>query len=330
MISVKRVDEYVLRDIVVLGNGCTVFTTYEWVTFLKKNQNAEPVILELLKGNSRMGYFVGLITKKVGLNILGSPFEGWLTPDMGFIRIQHHNINEALRAVAEYAIKELKCWYILICDKNISFNELDSDIKITHEKMLHIDISRTLEDIFESFKKNGRRDIRASERKGVEAVRVPFDEAFVSEYYKQLTDVFAKQELKPFYNKKKLMDLVDAYRETPDRVLALEARLKDGTCIATVLSFGLNDWAYYVGAASYRLHQKYLPNESLFWAFVEHWHGLGVKNLDLMGLRPYKMKYNPAVVDIPHIYFQRVPGLHSMKKLAKKAIMIIRKIRGKR
>lgn len=330
MIYTKRVDDYVLCDIDVLANDQTIFTTFEWVAFLKKNQHVDPVILELSDDNERVGFFVGLITKKLGLNILGSPFEGWLTPDMGFIRLKEFNINEALSAIAEFAFKELKCWYILICDKKIVNEELEAKFKVSMEKVLHIDLSTSLEAVRKNFTKNGRRDISASERKGSLPIRVPFDEAFVEEYYKQLIDVFGKQNLKPFYDKKKLLDLVEAFKEAPDRVLALEARLEDGTCAATVLSFGFKEWAYYAGAASYREYQKYLPNERLFWAFVEHWHGLGALNLDLMGVRPYKMKYNPNVLDIPFIYFERIPGLHKMKNLAKRSIMIARKIKGKR
>ena len=54
-----------------------VFQTAEWISFLIDTQKGEPVIAALKDGNETLGYFSGLIVKKFGLKILGSPFRGW-------------------------------------------------------------------------------------------------------------------------------------------------------------------------------------------------------------------------------------------------------------
>lgn len=328
MMEITRLGKEELKKYSNGGYNNTVFTTYEWISFLEKNQNGNPIILELAESGRTVAVFVGMLVKKMGFKVLGSPFEGWLTPDMGFIRLEDFDINDALRSVARYAFKTLRCSYIQICDKNIKKEELDNSIKYFEGNLLQLPISSDVEKVIESFTKNGRRDVRAATRKGLEVKKVPFDREFVDNYYSQLVEVFAMQNLKPFYGKDKLYDLVDAFKDSPEKVLALSAEL-DNKCVATVLSFGLNHWGYYLGAASFKEQRQKLPNERLFLAFVEHWAERSVGNLDLVGYREYKMKYNPMIIDIPTVYFEKVPGMLRMKKIARKVISCVRKARGK-
>jgi hypothetical protein len=61
-----------------------VFQTPAWLAFLAEMQGAEPVLAELKDGNESLSYLPGMILKKMGLRIFGSPFPGWSTPYMGF------------------------------------------------------------------------------------------------------------------------------------------------------------------------------------------------------------------------------------------------------
>jgi len=302
----------------------SVFTTSVWLSFLEKNQKIEPIILELYDNAELVAIFVGGLVKKMGIRILASPFEGWLTPDMGFVEIQKFDVNKAVKSVAKYAFSELRCWLVQIQDKKISPNDLDKRTITGSEKLLYINISGELENVLENFTKNGRRDVRASQRKGVIFEKVDFNRDFVDIYYQQLEDVFAKQNLKPFYSKTKLYDLVDAFENNSDFVAAFEAKLDNGQCIASVFSFGYEEYAYYMGAASFREYQKFLPNEGLFWEFVKYWNGRGIKKIDLVGDREYKRKYAPKIIENPIIIYERVPGIFCLKKLAKKIVQIKR------
>ena len=328
--NVRRVSKEELKTYSKSGYGNTVFTTYEWISFIEQNQKAEPVVLELFDREKKVGLFVGLVVKKMGVRILGSPFEGWLTPDMGFIYIDRFDVNEALQCVARYAFKTLKCLYVQICDKRIKIEDLKSNIKYQTRTLLKLSISSDVENIVSGFIRNGRRDVRASMRKGLEAKKVPFDNDFVDMYYSQLIDVFDKQNLKPFYNKQKLYDLVDAFKDSPEKVFAVAIFSEDNKCVATIMSLGFNQWGYYLGAASYRDYQRYLPNERAFLCFVEHWSTLCINDLDLVGYREYKMKYNPELIDVPVIYFEKIPGLLKIKGIMRKAISFVRVLRGKK
>lgn len=304
----------------------TIFTTKLWVDFLEKNQKIEPIILDLMDGKTVKGVFVGGLIKKAGIKILGSPFEGWLTPDMGFIVLDELDFNDAIQVVANYAFKELKCWIVQIEDKKIIIEKLNPKYHVETDKLLYMDINKSDDEVLKGFTKNGRRDVRASERKGVKFIEVSFDEQFVETHYKQLEDVFDKQGLKPFYSIDKLIDLVEFFKDYPERVVALEAISEDGTNVASNFTFGYKKWAYYVGAASYREHQKLLPNEGLVWKFIQSWKEKGIINLDLVGYRQYKMKYAPEIIEVPVVMIERFPGVIMMKNLAKKAIVMKRKI----
>lgn len=308
---------------------CTVFSTKEWLNFLSENQKAQPVILELWNNGNVDAYFFGGIIQKFGIKILGSPFNGWLTPDMGFsvrngIVFDYH---AAIIDVVNYSFKSLKCLLVQILDNSIQSADGFQDFYFEESNLLYIDGHKTIEEILEAFSKNGRRDVRASGRKGLVFKKVPFDRKFVEEYYAQLIDVFAKQNLKPSYGIDKMYDLVKAYEMNPDNVLALEAIFQD-KCIATVFSFGYKDWAYYIGAASFREYQKYLPNEGLFWEHVKYWREKGVCNFDLVGYREYKMKYNPEIIKVPVFVFSKYRILVYGKNIAKKIIKSIRKLQG--
>ena len=312
------------------GKIKNVFTTYEWIAFLRKNQRITPVVLRLDdEGCRTKAYFVGGVIRKSGFKILGSPFEGWLTCEMGFIEVESFDINLALRAVARYAFKTLKCHYVQITDYTINEQALDKDIKRFYGKLLHLNISKTLDEILNNFSKNGRRDVRASQRKGLTVEKVPFDRVFIDAYYEQLIEVFEKQGLQPFYTKQKLYDLSDAFLDSPEKIIALVAKTENGHNAGTVFSLGLGDRAYYIGAASYRQYQKLLPNEILFWAFLEHWHECGIKKLDLVGYREYKLKYNPQIIDVPVVYFERYFGIYWAKNMAKNLVKLLRKVKGK-
>ncbi len=327
MYSIRSItiDEYRnLPDV----NGQTVFTTVEWISFLIKNQKASPIILELCIEANVIAYFVGLVVNKFGIRILGSPFKGWLTPDMGFVKVADFDHVKAIQDVAAYAFKTLHCMYFQITDKELSCDEVEGKLYYEKTNLLQINLEKPQEEMLESFTKNGRRDVRAALRKDTEYKTVPFDKEFVRVHYSQLEDVFAKQNLKPFYSIQKLYDLAEAFEDKPENIVALAA-YSEGKCVASVFSVGYGEWAYYMGAASFREYQKLLPNEGLFWNFVEYWYDKGIKRLDLVGYREYKMKYNPEVSVIPTVIIAKYRVLIYAKKLAEGLIRLSRKIKGK-
>ena len=306
----------------------TVFLTEEWIRFLMKNQNAEPVILQINDGQTVVAYFVGMVVKKFGLRIFGSPFEGWLTCDMGFIRVGAFDVNEALRLVADYAMKTLHCCFVQIYDKQIREEELDAGIKRFTKPMLQLDIAKPEDEIMQNFTKFARTRIRLAGRR-LTFEKVPFDREFVDVYFDQLEEVFKRQKLYPTYDREKLYDLAEALKDRPELVLAEKAYAEDGACMGTILTFGLEKWAYYLCAANVISQQNGRPSEGLFWEFVKHWNDRGMEHLDLVGYREYKLRYSPAIEKEVYVYFEKFPGFFKMKSLAAKTVGAMRTLKGK-
>ena len=305
----------------------TVFQTSSWLKFLVMDQQIEPVILEIEQKGIIKGIFVGGIVKKLGVKILGSPFEGWMTGDMGFIALQEDfDYKEAILAIRKYAFLKLNCWFVQINDKNIPADIVIEDVKKEYITDLTLDLSGDVENIFEGFKKSTRKKLRQFTRKGAFVREIEFDEKFVNEFYEEIKDVFHKQKLKPPYSKEKLLHMSECVKK--DLVYPLEVISPQGKVIATTITLGKNDWAYTLLTASYREYQNYLPNETLRWETIKYWKNKGCTHCDFCGYREYKLKFNPNVVKVPVFIMERVPGLLYAKKKAKKAIVILRTIRG--
>ena len=270
-----------------------------------------------------------LIIKKFGIKILGSPFEGWFTPDMGFIWLSNFNINEVLKEVAKYSFNVLGCWYVQISDKKITTSSLDSSIYYVEYRSLEIDLSIDSEDIFNNFHKSAKKRIKQFDNRGAIIKRVPFDREFVDVFYSQITDVFAKQRLLPNYDIKKIYDMADALKDNPELVFATQVYDPDGTCIASSIYLGFNEWCYSLATASYRSGQWYLPNEKCRWLGMCYWKDKGATSFDMVGFREYKMKFSPEVVMRPTVIFTKFKALLYLKKLAQSLVILYRKARGK-
>lgn len=242
-------------------------------------------------------------------------------------RRKSFDINMALFQLKEYAFDELKCVYVQITDKEIEPRDLNGAIKFYETDILVKDISGTQEDVLNSFSKQAKRYVRQfNDRETVETVA--FDENFVDVYYPQLIDVFARQNLKPTFSREKIYKLAEAFKEYPQMVLAQKSITSDGICNGTALTFGKGKWCYYLCAANTRETANAHPGEGLFWEMTKHWNNSGIYMMDLVGVRDYKMRYNPVLKKAVTVYFERVPGLYKGKLMAKYATQVMRKCRG--
>ena len=306
----------------------TIYTTYPWVMFLVKNQKAEPVILEILDQGELVSVFVGLIITKFGIRILGSPFEEWFTEEMGFIEIRNCDYGECIQAVKEYAFKHLKCLFIQITDNKIRLKDIPKDIDYSINKSLILDLRPSETEIFSSFRKDARKNIRRFEKKGAVLKEVVFDNNFAVTFYDQIKDVFEKQGLQPNYNLQKIKDMVEAFKDNQDKILAMQVYDPDNICIASAIYLLYGDWCYSLATASYREYQHYLPNEIIRWHGIQYCKNKGSKFFNFCGYREYKLKYAPQIVDIPTIIIYRYKILVYFKEAARQTIIKYRYLKG--
>ena len=330
MLKIERVSIDNLKEIMSDEDfNQTVFTTYQWVCFLKKNGKGEPVVFRISENSKVIAFFVGLVFKVLGLRFVGSPFEGWGTCDMGFCAKRDVDVSSLIVPVKNYVFKKLKCSYLEIVDPKIGLNEL-SDIRcnVILQRTLILPINRLEQDIFHSFKGDCRNYIRQFERRGATITEALPSREFADEYYDQLIQVFAKQKLRPFYDKKKVYDLMDTYENNADHILCLRVCNPEGICIATSIFIGFKETFYFWGNASYTEFQNYRPNEYMIWYAIKYWKERGVVSFDMVGFREYKRKFSPNSVEYPRIVLAKYPGMYQVRNFTKRLIQLVRKVIG--
>jgi hypothetical protein len=276
----------------------TVFQTREWLQFVAESQGATPVLAELREGATILGYFSGLTFSRLGLKVLGSSFPGWTTPYIGFNLSPGISRRDALAALEKFAWDGLKCLHLEISDPYFSFDDAEG-LGFTPEfyGTYRTDLTKSEDELFQAMDSACRRCVRKAEKGGV-TIEEAHDLAFADEYYEQLKDVFAKQNLVPTYSVERVRALVKNL-EPSGNVLLIRARDPEGKCIASGIYPGFNKIAEFWGNASFRAYQNLRPNEACHWYALRYWKQRGAEIFDWGGEGTYKEKYGCTSYRVP-------------------------------
>lgn len=261
-----------------------------WLDFVCETQGGEPVIARLHDAGTTLGFFTGVLIKKLGINILGSPFPGWTTPYMGLNLYPHIPRSEAVAALIPFVFRDLNCHHLEIADPFLQREDMAKlGFQVREGRTFRSDLTMSQDDLFARMDSACRRCIRKSAKSGVLIEEVGPD-GFASEYYSQLKDVFAKQNLSPTYTEYRVEALVRHLHPTGNLML-LRARDPEGRGIATGIYPGFNKISLFWGNASFRQHQIMRPNEALHWHAMKHWKSRGMKWHYWGNGGDYKRKY---------------------------------------
>jgi CelD/BcsL family acetyltransferase involved in cellulose biosynthesis len=305
-----------------------IFQTREWLSFVEKTQQAQPVVAALTQDGEKVGLFTGFVVRRYGVRILGSPLRGWTTGYLGFNLRPGVSRRAAVVALPPFAFRTLRCLHVELRDRSLSLGEVEGlGWESSAKTIFELDLRRSEDEIFAGMESACRRCIRKAEKVGV-TIEEANDPEFADDYYAQLRDVFAKQSLVPTYDKARVVELIHHLLPT-GRLLLLRARDADGRCIATGIFPALNGRMYFWGGASWRSHQILRPNEALMWHAMRHWKTRGVEWCDLGGGAEYKRKYGPEEVTVPFFWTSRFRALSSARSAAKKAIKVRQAVRGR-
>jgi Acetyltransferase (GNAT) domain len=305
-----------------------VFQTREWLQFVQTTQGAEPVLAQVRDGARTVAYFTGLVTRRFGIRILGSPFQGWATGYLGFNRVEPVAGRELVEALVEFAFGPLGCLHLEFRDRPMTAADVDGlGFTVQPKKTFELDLRASEDEIWGGFKSTCRTAIRKAEKSGV-VVEQAHGEGFADEYYEQLRDVFAKQSLEPPYSLELVRELVRRLEPT-NRLLMLRARSSDGESIGTGIYPGHGGMAYFWGGASWRRHQSLRPNDLLMWAAIRHWSERGAGVFDFGGAGDYKRKFGPVEVAVPLFRKSRIGVIEDMREVAKRTIKLRRRFAGR-
>jgi hypothetical protein len=298
-----------------------VFQTREWLEFAAKTQNAEPVLAALTRSGETVGFFTGLVVRRYGIRILGSPFRGWTTAYMGFNLRDGVSRRAAAETLLPLAFGPLRCMYVELRDRQLAIDDVEGlGFAYSPKKIFEVDLRPTEDEIFGRMTSACRRCIRKAEKVGV-TIEEADDLEFADEYYAQLRDVFAKQSLVPPYGSARVTELIRHLHPT-GRLLLLRARDPEGRCIATGIFPAMNGTMYFWGGASWRQHQILRPNEAVMWYAIRYWKARSMESFDLGGGAEYKRKYGGLEVPVPFFRTSRFRALSAARYMAKKGVRL--------
>lgn len=264
-----------------------------WVEFICESQAGEPVIARLEERGCVRGFFTGVIVRRMGLRIMGSPFPGWTTPYMGFNLCEGVSRSEALSALIPFVFDILNCHHLEISDPFLTESDLlDSGLQVSTQKTLLSDLSQSEEKLFSLMDGTVRTAIRKAQKSGV-TIEEAAPDGFPDEHYIHLLDVFAKQNLQPTYGKDRVEALIRHFYPTGN-LLLVRARDAEGRSIATGIFPGFNQVSYFWANASLRPFQHLRPNEAMHWYAMRYWKGRGIQWHCWAPLGTYKRKYGGA------------------------------------
>lgn len=289
----------------------TVFQSTPWLRFLADAVGGELVFAALHDGSAECGYFAGMVVRKFGLRILGSPLPGWTTSYMGMLLKPGISRIAALDQLKRFAFDNLNCVHVEVMDRRLAAPDLDSQYRYRSYSGFEMDLTSDEDRLFSNFMPACRRAIRKSVRSGV-VIEEANDPEFANDYYEQLKEVFARQGLSPTYSIERVQKLI-SHLQPAGNLLLLRALDSERQCIATGIFPAMNDRAYFWGGASWRAFQHLRPNENLMWHAIRYWKCRGIQFFDFGGAGDYKRKYGTYQISIPWIRTSRYPLLSLMR-----------------
>ena len=294
------------------------FHTEEWIRYLADTQHATPVFAEVRDGSSVVGCFHSLIIQRFGIKILASPFPGWTTDYMGFNLQPDVPRWLALQPLEQFAFRDLGCMYFEVADRLFTTDDgVRAGLELRISNSYETDLSQSEEDLFAGMVGSCRQCIRKAQRCGVVIEEAANGDAFIKEYYDQLTEVFLKHGLLPTYSLKTLRKFLD-YLYPTGHLALFRARNKEGKCIATGIYHGVNKFASLWGAASLRDYLPLRPNQALHWHALRYWRRRGAECFDWGGAGDYKAKYGSRKVNVLRFSKSRIPLLSKLRDQAQK------------
>jgi hypothetical protein len=299
-----------------------------WLDFIQSFTDGEVVIARIEQNGLPVGYFTGVLFRRYGLPILGSPFPGWTTPFMGFNLTPGFPRACLLKPLERWAFEELGCLHLEIRDRYLFAEDVNGlNFRQTTFRGYLSDLTASEDLIFAGMASCRRRAIRKAEKNGL-TVEVASPDGFAEEYYEQVSDVFGRQGLTPTYSLERVQKLIKHVHPSGDLLLA---RVKEsgGRTIAAGIYAGFGRLSYYWGSGSLGKYQFLRPNELLHWFALRYWKNKGAQEHEWGAAGSYKAKYGPSPLDVPSFRKSRYNAVEFARSVAEHAYYMPRELKKK-
>lgn len=301
-----------------------------WLAFVRSFTGGEIVLAALRDTGEDVGYFAGLRFRPFGLMpVLGSPFRGWTTAYMGFSLAPGIARADALRALPSLAFDELGCLHLELTDRHVGPGE-GVGLGFAERRIdnFRSDLTESEDALFGRMTSACRRAIRKGEKCGLRVEEAAPD-GFAEEYYAQLREVFARQNLTPTYPLERVRLLIEHVHPSGMLLLA-RVREPGGRSIATGIYAGFGRLGFLWGNASLREFQGLRPNEALHWFALRYWRQRGMQEFDWGGAGlagAYKAKYGGEPFAVAALRKSRYRIIRTARDAAEQAYYLPRRLR---
>jgi hypothetical protein len=313
----------------------TVFQTPAWLDFICASRGGELVIARITQNGSAVGWFSGVLIRKFGMKILGSPMAGWTSYVMGFNMLEPGLREQAAAGLRSFAFDDLGCMHFELADRELSAAQGQAlGMKVTPWPSYEVNLERDDDSIFKSFSHACRKNLKRAWNNGLIVETVTDPAVFAAEMFEQMMEVFAKQGLAPNYDEAYYRSMFAAMQ--PSGLLLLQRVVSgEGQRLGTAVSMGgVGIRSFSWAATSWRASQPLRPNEILQWEAMRHWRERGAISYDLGGAGrdadTYKLKYSPQDISIARLRLSRYALLENLRELARRAIELKQKLRSRK
>jgi len=290
-------------------------------------KNSRMVYYSISEDGKIVGYFCGLVIKKFGLKIMGSPLKGTGTNYMG--PLINTNVDQS---------KFIKAFINMCKKEKIAYSEISNDILNpevmqsykfrTYYNVTHlVTITDNEDTMLKNMKSTGRNRLKNALKNNLQVEHLD-STVIVREYIEQLKEVYGKQGMSLPFGKERVQSLCEV-SEINKRVLKLGIKYGNQIIATGLFPFDENS-IYFWGAASWIEFQYLLPNEIIHWEVLKFALKNNIKVYNMCGGNSqFKNKFGGE--DVPHLTYSIsiVPFLNILRNLYTKVHWIKLKIKKK-
>jgi CelD/BcsL family acetyltransferase involved in cellulose biosynthesis len=270
-----------------------------WLRYLETVTSGKALFLVYEKEGEVVGCLPGLLLRRGGLRLFGSPLAGWQTESMGPAfdesRISASEISQPL---ADFLRKAYGVHHVELTSAHMDEDTMGSlrfrgrQVSTYRVPLFPGDEGRALSAV----RSKTRNQLRKAIKLGLRA-RIETEESFVDEFYDQMKEVFRRRGKSIPFTRGRVLECF-RHLKTGGNLLALSVRLPDETetCIATGL-FMIDERELHLWGWAHRTSYRwYCPMELLTWTAMQRGMERGCLTLDMAGGGDAKLKFG-AVPD---------------------------------
>ncbi|MBQ0141196.1 MAG: GNAT family N-acetyltransferase [Prevotellaceae bacterium] len=304
-----------------------VFQTFEYASVLVLTENAAPIVIAAMDGEELIGVMLGSII------VNGSSVLKWVTARSIIIGGPlAKNDNPQIVSALLKAYRELLPSYVIYTEIRPIYSmdnlELDKNgLKRVGHYNLVMDITHSLEKLFDSMHKERKRNVKQAEKAGL-IFREITDKSSITDVVRLIRQTYERKHVPLSYIS--IFDVV--YEQMSAFTHFFGAWTKDGQMIAgqVRLCYGHLMYAWFAGSDD--AYFKLRPNDFLMWNVIRWGHEHGYTIFDFggggepgkpYGVRDYKLKYGCECYDYGRYIYRHRPILYALASFAYKTLQKI-------